>query len=149
MIVKITPNDNGSPSGKLADADLHFTDGPLAGCKLLGFALWESRDGRRRNVTMPSRQYSINGERRSFALLRAVERADALDQVRDLILSAYAAYEAEQKDARETEGIDAAATATARERITAEAWQPTPAAPQAPAQAEPRRRAAEIDDLPF
>ena len=39
MQVKIMPNDKGSPAGKLADAELHFTDGPLAGLKLLGFAV--------------------------------------------------------------------------------------------------------------
>jgi hypothetical protein len=27
-----------APPGKLADADLHFADGPLAGLKLIGFA---------------------------------------------------------------------------------------------------------------
>ena len=70
MLVKITPNDKGSPVGKLADAELHFTEGPLAGLKLLGFAVWERRNGSGRNVTFPSRQYSVNGERRSYALLR-------------------------------------------------------------------------------
>ena len=29
MQVKVTPNDKGSPPGKLADAELHFADGPL------------------------------------------------------------------------------------------------------------------------
>ena len=42
---------------------------PLSGMKLVGFAVWERRDGGR-NVTFPARQYSVNGERRSFALLR-------------------------------------------------------------------------------
>ena len=31
MIIRITPNDKGNPPGKLADAELHFTDGPLEG----------------------------------------------------------------------------------------------------------------------
>ena len=26
--LKFTPNDRGNPPGKLADAELHFTDGP-------------------------------------------------------------------------------------------------------------------------
>ena len=34
MTVKINPNDKGNPVGKLADAELHFTDGPLEGLKL-------------------------------------------------------------------------------------------------------------------
>lgn len=93
--VKITPNESSSPAGKLADAELHFTAGTLAGLKLLGFAIWERRNGDGRNVTFPARQYSVNGERRSFALLRPVTDTKAQDEVRDLILSAYAKWEAD------------------------------------------------------
>ena len=60
MVVKITPNDKGNPPGKLADAELHFTDGPLEGLKLIGFGVWETRTGARRNVTFPARAYSVN-----------------------------------------------------------------------------------------
>lgn len=77
--------------GKLADAELLFTDGPLAGMKLLGFSVWERRGGGK-NVTFPARQYSVNGERRSFALLRTQGEAAAQDAVRDLIVAAYEAY---------------------------------------------------------
>lgn len=94
MTVKIIPNDKGNPPGKLADAELHFTGGQLDGLKLIGFAVWERRAGGR-NVTFPARQYSVNGERRSFALLRPVTEAGAQDRLRDQILSAYAAYEIE------------------------------------------------------
>jgi hypothetical protein len=38
LTVKITPNDNGNPPGKLADAELHFTDGALEGLKLIGLS---------------------------------------------------------------------------------------------------------------
>lgn len=109
MVVKITPNDKGSPVGKLADAELHFADGPLAGLKLLGFAVWERRNGDGRNVTFPSRQYSVNGERRSYALLRPLAEARAQDQVRDMILSAYAKFEAEAAEAREPDEPEAVA----------------------------------------
>jgi hypothetical protein len=95
MLVKITPNDKGSPVGKLADAELHFDEGPLAGLKLLGFAVWERRNGTGRNVTFPARQYSVNGERRSFALLRPLSDVKSQDHVRDLVLSAYAQFEAQ------------------------------------------------------
>ncbi len=95
MIVKIAPNDKGNPPGKLADAELHFTEGALEGLKLIGFAVWERRNGGGRNVTFPARQYSVNGERRSFALLRPVVDASAQERVRDLILQAYEAHEAE------------------------------------------------------
>ncbi len=91
MKVIIVPNDKGNPPGKLADAELHFTEGPLAGMKLIGFSVWERRTGNGRNVTFPARQYSVNGERRSFALLRPV-LDDASNRVRDLILAAYAEH---------------------------------------------------------
>src|SRR5712664_4298568 len=93
MVVKITPNGKGNPPGKLADAELHFEDGPLAGLKLIGFAIWERRGGNGRNVTFPARQYAVNGERRSFALLRPIVDKDAQDRVRELVLQAYAEYE--------------------------------------------------------
>jgi len=95
MTVKIIATVNGNPPGKLADAELHFAekDGLLAGLKLVGFAIWERRTGGGRNVTFPARQYSVNGERRSFALLRPLTDTTAQESVRTLILEAYAAYE--------------------------------------------------------
>jgi hypothetical protein len=93
MTVKITPNDKGNPPGKLADAELHFDEGPLNGLKLIGFAIWERRNGKGRNVTFPARQYSVNGERRSFALLRPIVDATAQEKIRELILEAYQEYE--------------------------------------------------------
>lgn len=93
MVVKITPNDKGNPAGKLADAELHFSDGALEGLKLIGFAIWERRGGNGRNVTFPARQYAVNGERRSFALLRPIVDAGAQNSVRELVLEAYAEYE--------------------------------------------------------
>lgn len=93
MTVKITPNEKGNPPGKLADAELHFTNGPLEGLKLIGFAIWERRNAKGRNVTFPARQYSVNGERRSFALLRPIADATAQEQIRKIILSAYAEFE--------------------------------------------------------
>jgi hypothetical protein len=94
VIVRITPNDKGNPPGKLADAELHFTDGPLEGLKLIGFAVWERRGASGgRNVTFPARQYSVNGERRSYALLRPIVDSTAQSKVRDLILEAYQEYE--------------------------------------------------------
>jgi hypothetical protein len=93
MVVKIVPNDKGNPPSKLADAELHFTDGVLDGLKLVGFAIWERRSGSGRNVTFPSRQYMVSGDRRSFALLRPVADAASQERVRDLVLQAYAEYE--------------------------------------------------------
>jgi hypothetical protein len=94
MTIKFVANDSGIPVGKLADAELHFNAGPLKGLKLAGFAVWERGGGRGRNVTFPARQYSVNGERRSFALLRAIADTTGQEQLRDLILDAYAEHEA-------------------------------------------------------
>lgn len=137
ITVKIIANDRNNPPGKLADAEIHFTDptcptckgdreltiasrgplagavgacalceghgvlvglNPLAGLKLIGFGIWERRTGGR-NVTFPARSYSVNGERRSFALLRPTLDAIAQDRIRDLILDAYAAYERQTAEA--------------------------------------------------
>ena len=95
MTIKILRLDGGNPPGKLADAELHFTDGPLAGLKLIGFSVWERRTGGGRNVTFPARQYVVNGERRSFALLRPLADTGATDAIRDAILTAYAEAEAD------------------------------------------------------
>ena len=93
MTVKITANDNGNPPGKLADAELHFSDGPLEGLKLIGFSIWERRGGGGRNVTFPARQYSVNGERRFFALLRPIVDSTAQTRIRELILAAFQEHE--------------------------------------------------------
>jgi hypothetical protein len=95
VTIKITPNDKGNPPGKLADAELHFSEGPLDGLKLIGFGIWERRGGSGRNVTFPARQYSVNGERRSFALLRPVVDVTAQSKLRELILEAFQEYEAQ------------------------------------------------------
>ena len=93
MVVKIVPNEKANPPGKLADAELHFTDGVLDGLKLIGFAVWERRSGGGRNVTFPARQYSVNGERRSFALLRPIADAASQARVRELVLQAFDSYD--------------------------------------------------------
>jgi len=93
MTVRFSTNDKGTPVGKLADAELHFSGGPLDGLKLVGFAVWERKNGGR-NVTFPARQYSVNGERRSFALLRPIADTAMQDRLRDLIIEAYREHEA-------------------------------------------------------
>ena len=94
MTVKFIPTDKGNPAGKLADAELHSSGGPLDGLKLIGFALWERKSGGR-NVTFPARQYSVNGERRSYSLLRQIVDTASQDTLRDIILAAYKEHEAE------------------------------------------------------
>jgi hypothetical protein len=95
VTVKIVPNDKGNPPGKLADAELHFISGPLEGLKLIGFAVWERKTGNGRNVTFPARGFTVNGERRSFALLRPLADTTAQDRLRELILHAYSEFETE------------------------------------------------------
>jgi hypothetical protein len=93
IVVKITPNDKGNPPGKLADAELHFIDGELDGLKLIGFSIWERRGGGGRNVTFPARQYAVNGERRSYALLRPIADVESQNRIRELVLQAFDSYE--------------------------------------------------------
>ena len=98
MVVKIMANDKDKavPAGKLADAEVHFTEGVLEGLKLIGFSVWKRRNGPGRNVTFPARTYSVNGERRNFALLRpASNNSHSQDRLRDLVLQAYSEFEAQ------------------------------------------------------
>ena len=87
--VKILRNERPNPVGKLADAEIHFIGGDLAGLKLIGLAVWARREGPGRSVTFPSRQFIVHGEKRSFALLRAVGDPSAQNHIRDLVLQAY------------------------------------------------------------
>jgi len=92
MTVKFVLNDKGNPAGKLADAELHFSGGPLNGLRLVGFGVWERKTGGR-NVTFPARSYSMNGERRSYSLLRPILEQSAQTALRDLILESYKEHE--------------------------------------------------------
>ena len=87
--VKILRNEQSKPAGLLADAEIHFLDGELAGLKLVGFAIWERRDGNGRRVTFPGRPLIVHGDKRSFELLRATGNPSVLNRVRDLLLKAY------------------------------------------------------------
>lgn len=88
----ITFEATNNQAGKLADAELHFTGGPLDGLKLIGFAVWQRRTGGR-NVTFPARQYSVKGERFSYALLRPIADLSQTNRLRELILEAYKDFE--------------------------------------------------------
>ena len=126
MTIKIVPNDKGNPPGRLADAELHFGEGPLAGLKLIGFAIWERRSGVGRNVTFPARQYAVNGERRSFALLRPIVDVAAQEKVRDLTILALVRFSVAAREParaletawsayRKTSGLDPYSHAAASE----------------------------------
>jgi hypothetical protein len=98
MSVRILHHERHAAVGKLADAELHFTGGELDGLKLIGFGVWQRRDGRGCDVTFPSREFTVNGRRRRFSLLRAIADPTAQQRVRELVLQAYA--EREQEAAR-------------------------------------------------
>jgi hypothetical protein len=87
--VKILRNEYGKPAGKLADAEIHFIAGELSGLKLVGFTIWEGREGKGRRVTFPGRPLIVHGDKRNFELLRAIGNPNVLNRVRDLVLSAY------------------------------------------------------------
>ena len=101
MFFKFIPNDKGNPAGKLADVELHFEPHNPAlfhGMKLIGFAVWQRRgaasNGEDLYVTFPARQYSVNGDRRSFALLRPANgTVEASNALRDAIIAAYRKFE--------------------------------------------------------
>lgn len=114
MFKIIFTNAGAGPAGKLADAELHFdNDTPLAGLKLIGFSVWSRRgETTAANVTFPARSYSVNGERRSFALLRptgtAAGDANGTGQIRDAILRAYngAVQEDRLANAERAQGVE-------------------------------------------
>jgi hypothetical protein len=89
ITVHIVRSEKNKPQDKLADAELQFIGGELDGLKLLGFGIWQQRNGSARNVTFPARPFMVNGERRNFALLRAVDDRSAEDRLRQLVLLAY------------------------------------------------------------
>jgi hypothetical protein len=91
--IKIQPNIRHTTPGKLAEAELHFSGGELDGLKLVGFAIWEARDGGSRYVSLPARQFSVNGDRRSYLLLRPIADIKAQDRLREIVLQAYAEHE--------------------------------------------------------
>ena len=94
MTVVILPNTSGGLADKLADAELHFTSGALAGVKVIGFQIWQRRLGR--VVLLPSVMYRSRGEDRRAPLLHACEPEGdgALVDLRARILAAYAEAEA-------------------------------------------------------
>ena len=74
--VKILRNDRNVPQGKLADAELHFTGGELDGLKLIGFAVWQRRDG---VGTRTSRSPHVSSP---FTARNAVSRCCARSEIR-------------------------------------------------------------------
>lgn len=91
VTVKILRTERPTHAGKLADAEIHFAGGELDGLKLIGFAVWQRRNGNGQIVTFPARPFTVHGERRNFALIRAIDDPNAQDRLRELVLQAYCA----------------------------------------------------------
>ncbi len=96
MTIQFTKTDPAErPLGRVAVAMLKFDetrDGPLGGCAITGFALWEPADGGDRpRLTMPARTYSVDGRRRRYDLLRPADPDSSTRPLEDAIIAAWLA----------------------------------------------------------
>jgi hypothetical protein len=87
--IQILKTTRPSAPGKLADAEIHFNGGELDGLKLVGFAVWQRRDGAGENVSFPARNFTVDGDRRSFSWLRWVAKREAQERLEAAVLEAY------------------------------------------------------------
>jgi hypothetical protein len=88
MRVQFVDKANG-PERLVCDAEILFDDGPLAGMKLCGFAVWRDAEGDV-YVTFPSRAFGSATERKFFDYLRPIEAgAPGSRRVKDWILAEY------------------------------------------------------------
>jgi len=109
VFVKITPTPVKAGNTKVAEAEIHFVDGPLTGMRLMGFTIHErhvtdmvpvSPEVRKNRYTVlfPSRAYTVRGDKREYALLRPLrlDAAGVLPHARviDLILRAFFTFHA-------------------------------------------------------
>jgi hypothetical protein len=70
MRVHYVLNHGGTPQSKLADVEIHFEEGLLAGLKLVGCSVWRSKKGEKPTVLVPSRSYATAGGVRYYELMR-------------------------------------------------------------------------------
>lgn len=81
----------GAPEKLIAEAEVLFEDGPFAGLKLVGFALWRGNDDQV-FVTFPAKPFGAEGDRRYYDLLRSSEaRAGDVRRVKEWIIETYRA----------------------------------------------------------
>jgi hypothetical protein len=59
--------------------------------KLIGFGIWNGREGR--HLTFPAKPFVVNGERRSYALLRPVSDHEAQEVLRRQIMEKFEEFE--------------------------------------------------------
>jgi hypothetical protein len=95
LVVSIVCHNKASKSNKLADAEIHFTAGPMRGLRLCGFTIygkWEQKKLTATNVTFPKRTYQTRQkETRDYMLLRPQPGvpAERVNDIAELILAAY------------------------------------------------------------
>jgi len=73
MRVHYVLNKEGTPQSKLADVEIHFEEGLLAGLKLVGCSVWKAKKKENLAVLVPSRSYATAGGVRYYELLRPAE----------------------------------------------------------------------------
>jgi hypothetical protein len=88
MRVEFVARENG-PERLVAEAEIHFEEGPLSGTKLVGFSLWRGADGEV-YVTFPSRAFGAGSERKYFDFLRSEDGTlDVVKRVKVWIVDEY------------------------------------------------------------
>jgi hypothetical protein len=82
------------PERLLAEAEIVFDEGLLAGCKLVGFCVWKGADGEAR-VTVPARAFGLGGDRRYFDLVRNADgEREPVKKLKAAILERFAVWAA-------------------------------------------------------
>lgn len=71
MRINFILNRGGIPEGKLADVEIYFDEGCLAGLKLTGLTVWRGNEANGAFVTFPSRSYQDGERKRFYDYLRA------------------------------------------------------------------------------
>ena len=97
----VTPKAD-SPARLVAEAEIHFGEGLLAGTKLSGFAIWKSPEGEL-YVTVPSRPFGSGTTRRFFDFVRLIEPTNipAIRGLKDAILAAWSENAAKKNENKE------------------------------------------------
>ncbi len=90
MTIRILLNRVGVPAHKLADVELVFDDGLLAGLKLVGIAVCATREGGEVSVTFPARSYQGEEGVRYFNFLRPDADGTTLNGLKTAIRDEYA-----------------------------------------------------------
>jgi len=82
MRVHFALNHKGTPPSKLADVEIHFEEGLLAGLKLVGCSVWRAKTGEEHTVLVPSRSYATGNGVRYYELLRPSDDSEARKSVK-------------------------------------------------------------------